>query len=163
LLLRTAATEEPAAASFARPERGELLLLLGRELVLEADEERQVRLLHLALDVHHLTRARQRRLLVDLVGGEQLLKRFGLLLESPPQLEHLLVRRRHLLRDGVALLRREADIALVLHHEAREEELLQERGRAHAHHRMTAHFLRQGGEGGDDDDEEPWELLHARI
>src|SRR5206468_2645279 len=53
-----------------RPERAELRLLIGIELVLDPHEEREVGLLHLLLDRRHLIELAEHDRLVDAVGGE---------------------------------------------------------------------------------------------
>jgi hypothetical protein len=120
-----------AEPSLAGPERAQLLLLLRAQLVLDAEQQLEVRLLHLALDVQDLARARQRRLLVDAIRREELVERLALLLELPAQLEELLLRGGHLARDRLALRVGEPDLALMLHHHRGKEELLQERRRSH--------------------------------
>src|SRR5882672_9552364 len=72
------------------PERTELRLLLGIELILDPDQQGEVRLLHLLLDGRHLIELRQHRGLVDAVALEELAERLGFGVEPPLEVEELL-------------------------------------------------------------------------
>src|SRR5437899_8890019 len=123
-----------------RPGRGELPLLLGRERVLDLDEERDVGALHLALHAQHLVHLCERRGLIDGRLVEQRGEPLRLLLHAPLQVHHLGLEVLDRLRDGGALLGAEPDVLLVLHHELRREE--------HASERVLGRLGEGGGGGG---------------
>src|SRR5438552_1270336 len=128
-----------------RPEGTELLLLLRIELILDPNEQGEVHLLHLLLDGRHLAQLGEHRRLVHVVGGQELAERLGFRVEPPLKVDQLLLRLVHRLLDGVHLGRPEPDLLLVLHHELRRKDLLQERGRAgrrtRLHHSRATHRI----------------------
>src|SRR5881296_2080747 len=126
-----------------RPEGTELLLLLRIELILDPNEQGEVHLLHLLLDGRHLAQLGEHRRLVHVVGGQELAECLGFRVEPPLKVDQLLLRLVHRLLEGVHLGRPEPDLLLVLHHELRRKDLLQERGRAgrwtRFHHARATH------------------------
>src|SRR2546429_1501625 len=111
----------------ASSRNGELRLLLGRERVLDVDQQRDVGALHLALDAQHFVHLRQRRSLIDGRLFEQRGESLRLLLHTPLQVHHLALEILDRLRDGGALLGAEPDILLVLHHELGRKQHARER------------------------------------
>src|SRR6266496_3099965 len=111
----------------ASPRDGELRLLLGREGVLDVDQQRDVGALHLALDAQHFVHLRQRRSLIDGRLFEQRGESLRLLLHTPLQVHHLALEILDRLRDRGALLGAEPDVLLVLHHELGRKQHARER------------------------------------
>src|SRR5256885_7451879 len=103
----------------ASSRNGELRLLLGRERVLDVDQERDVGALHLALDAQHFVHLREGRGLIDGRLFEERGETLRLLLHAPLQVHHLALEILDRLGDGGTLLGAEPDVLLVLHHELR--------------------------------------------
>src|SRR5215208_769004 len=110
--------------SAQRPERG---LLLGRERVLDPNEQRHLRALDLALDRQRAVHLRQHRRLVHRGALQQLEELLRLGLHAPLQIHELVLRLLNRFRDGLALLGPEPDALLLLHDQLGREELLLDR------------------------------------
>src|SRR5438309_2949944 len=105
-----------------RSRRGELRLLLGRERVLDLDQQGDVGALHLALHPQHLVHLRRSRHWIDRRLLEQRGEPLGLVLHAPLQVHHLGLEILDRLGDDGALLGAEPEVLLVLHDQFRWEQ-----------------------------------------
>src|SRR6185437_313601 len=105
----------------------ELRLLLGRQCVLNVDQQRDMSALHLALDAQHFVHLRQRRGLIDGRLFEERGETLRLFLHAPLQVHHLALEILDRLGDGGPLLGAESDVLLVLHHQLRWKQHTRER------------------------------------
>src|SRR2546430_4611753 len=109
------------------PRRRELALLLGRERVLDLNQQGHVSALHLPFHSQHLVHLRQCRRRIDARLFEQRGEPLRLVLHAPLQIDHLGLKVLDGLRDHRALLGAERDVLLVLHHQLRRKQHTRQR------------------------------------
>src|SRR5437660_5134519 len=104
------------------PRRRELALLLGRERVLDLNQQGHVGALHLPFHSQHLVHLRQCRRRIDARLLEQRGEPLRLVLHAPLKIHHFGLKILNRFRDDRTLLGAERDVLLVLHHQLRRKQ-----------------------------------------